>query len=63
MGLHEIEKLCTTKEMVSKLRGHPQNGRKSLLAMHQVRDNQNKDNQNIQGAQKTNRHPLKSMTQ
>jgi hypothetical protein len=45
MGLHEIKIFCTTKEMISNLRDHPQSGREYLLAIHQTK--------NIQGAQNT----------
>jgi hypothetical protein len=35
----KLKSFCTTKEMVSKLKKPPtQNGRKSLLAIHQTRD-------------------------
>jgi hypothetical protein len=44
----KLKIFCTTKEMVSKLKKLPQNGRKSLLAIRQETDNQT-----IQGAQKT----------
>jgi hypothetical protein len=45
----KLKSLCTTEEMVSKLRRLPQSGRKYLPAIHQTRT----DNQNIQGTQKT----------
>jgi hypothetical protein len=50
MGLHEIKKICTTREMVCKLKRPPTAWRKYIR--------QKTDNQNIQGAQKTN--PLKN---
>jgi hypothetical protein len=34
----KLKSFCTTKEMVSKLKGPPQSGRKYLLALHQTRD-------------------------
>jgi mitochondrial fission protein ELM1 len=34
----KLKSFCTTKEMVSKLKRPPQNGEKSLLAIHQTRD-------------------------
>jgi hypothetical protein len=34
----KLKCFCTTKEMVLNWRGHPKNGRKSLLAIHQTRD-------------------------
>jgi hypothetical protein len=33
----KLKSFCTTKEVVSKLRGNPQNGRKSLPAIHLTR--------------------------
>jgi hypothetical protein len=37
----KLKSFCTTKEMVSKLKGPPTNGEKYLLAIHQRTDNQN----------------------
>jgi hypothetical protein len=34
----KLKSFCTTKEMVSKLKRPPQNGRKYLLAIHQTND-------------------------
>jgi hypothetical protein len=34
----KLKRFCTTKEMVSKLRNHPQSGRKYLPAIHQTKD-------------------------
>jgi hypothetical protein len=34
----KLKSICTTKEMVSKLKDHPQNGRKYLLAIHLTKD-------------------------
>jgi hypothetical protein len=34
----KLKSLCTTKEMVSKLREHPQSGRKYLPAIHQTKE-------------------------
>jgi hypothetical protein len=33
-----LKSFCTTKEMVSKLKRHPQSGRKYLPAVHQKKD-------------------------
>jgi hypothetical protein len=44
----KLKSFCTAKEMVSKLKKHPQSGRKYLLAILQ-----RSDNWNIQRAQKT----------
>jgi hypothetical protein len=33
-----IKSFCTTKEMDSKLRDHPESGRKYLPAIHQTKD-------------------------
>jgi hypothetical protein len=52
----KLKTFCTTKEMISKLKGYLQSKRKLLPAVHQMRD------QNTQGAQKT-KLPQKSMTQ
>jgi hypothetical protein len=38
MGLHKIKKLCTIKEMVSKLKRTPTGWRKYLPAIHQTKD-------------------------
>jgi translation elongation factor EF-Tu-like GTPase len=50
MGLHKIKTLCTTKEMVSKLKRSPRVG-ENICQLH-IR--QRTDNQNIQRAQKLN---------
>jgi hypothetical protein len=34
----KLQSFCTIKEVVSNIRDLPQNGRKSLLAIHQSRD-------------------------
>jgi hypothetical protein len=44
----KLKIFCTTKEMISKLKRHPQSRRKYLLAIYQ-----RTDNQHIQGAKKT----------
>jgi hypothetical protein len=36
--LIKLKGFCTTKEMVSKLKDHPQSGRKYLPVIHQTRD-------------------------
>jgi hypothetical protein len=51
MGLHKIKKLCTTKEMVSKLKRPPTEWEKIFASY--TSDKGLTDNQNIQGAQKT----------
>jgi hypothetical protein len=45
----KFKSLCTTKEMVSKLKRPPTEWEQTLLAIHQT----GIDNQNIQRAQKT----------
>jgi hypothetical protein len=54
MGLQEIQKLLTTKEMVSILKKPPTEWKKIFASY--------KSNKNIQGAQKT-KHSPKSITQ
>jgi hypothetical protein len=34
----KLQNFCTTKEMFSKLKRHPQSGREYLLAIHQTKD-------------------------
>jgi hypothetical protein len=34
----KLKSICTTKDMVSNLRNHPQSGRKYLPAKHQTKD-------------------------
>jgi hypothetical protein len=34
----KLKSFCITKEKVSKLKSHPQSGRKYLLAIHQTQD-------------------------
>jgi hypothetical protein len=38
MGLDKLKSFCTTKEMVSKLKGPPTDGRKYLPAVYQTKD-------------------------
>jgi mitochondrial fission protein ELM1 len=34
----KLKSFCITKEMVSKLKNHPQSGRKCMPALHQTKD-------------------------
>jgi hypothetical protein len=45
----KLKSFCTPKVVVTQFKRHPQNGRKSLPAIHLIRDSQN-----IQEAQKLN---------
>jgi hypothetical protein len=38
IGLKKLKSFCSSKEMVSKLKRHPQSGRKYLPTIHQTKD-------------------------